>query len=498
MAAVRELVQNARDAVMLMKEVATSDAERAALTLPIQVSLTTTTSPPTLEIVDHGVGMTRKVLTDYLISIAADYWASQFATDYPEVAAKGFKSAGRFGIGFLSVFMLGPEVTVESNRIGGERYQLSLRGVGRRGELRQLSSAIGSGTAVRVKLKPSVVKAITPLDKLVRIYAPTLPHPLSINVDGVQSPIPVGWLKDLAVEEFRTWTFEAVHAMQSRNLARTYEELPWRSVMRVPMFWYGRRGDETEETLWPCGTPEYRQGNDRLIASFRGVGLFCLRGLTIQSVPMPGFLGVIELDSAALDVSRSRTVRADLTSVLESARKAVIPQIVSNLNALVRRGFVLDKIPFIAACVQLYGADALLQSELPWISRMKMPGNLELISSNTFLAALTGSRSAFICFNTGPWTALNAWATAEPPTSADEVAVVLKGAGQPTPGYRPSHEGEHVGCLAEIWPDCNESPLFWVIIGIVSQAWQISPEYLLKQEGWIHRADEVYGRFVRL
>ena len=38
---------------------------------------------------------------------------------------KGFKSAGKFGIGFLSVFMLGDEVNVESNRTGEERYRLS-------------------------------------------------------------------------------------------------------------------------------------------------------------------------------------------------------------------------------------------------------------------------------------------------------------------------------------------------------------------------------------
>jgi Histidine kinase-, DNA gyrase B-, and HSP90-like ATPase len=154
MAAVRELIQNARDAVMLKGEVATSEAERAALCIPIRVRLDTKSDPPTLEIVDHGVGMTRRVMIDYLISIASDYWTSQFPVDFPAVAERGFKNAGRFGIGFLSVFMLGAELTVQSNRAGGERNQLSLRGVGRRGEVRQLPLRRGAARRSELSSEP--------------------------------------------------------------------------------------------------------------------------------------------------------------------------------------------------------------------------------------------------------------------------------------------------------------------------------------------------------
>lgn len=137
LAAIRELVQNARDAVALKSAVAVNAAERAALALPIYITLQTEGTFGTLEVVDHGIGMTKLVMTDYLISIASNYWVSQFYRDFPE-AANTFKSAGKFGIGFLSVFMLGSEVVVESNRLGEERYKLSLRGVGRRGELQKI------------------------------------------------------------------------------------------------------------------------------------------------------------------------------------------------------------------------------------------------------------------------------------------------------------------------------------------------------------------------
>jgi hypothetical protein len=94
MTAVRELIQNARDAVMLKSEIAVGMAERVTLSLPISVSLNTSISPAVLEVVDHGIGMTKLVMTDYLISIASDCWTSQFPGDFPNLAIRGFKNAG--------------------------------------------------------------------------------------------------------------------------------------------------------------------------------------------------------------------------------------------------------------------------------------------------------------------------------------------------------------------------------------------------------------------
>jgi len=69
--------------VALKAAIASNDFDRATLTIPIRLALKTTGSAPQLEITDPGVGMTRKVMTDYLISIASDYWASQFHTNFP-------------------------------------------------------------------------------------------------------------------------------------------------------------------------------------------------------------------------------------------------------------------------------------------------------------------------------------------------------------------------------------------------------------------------------
>ena len=89
MAAVRELIQNSRDAVMLKAAIATTDFDRATLSIPIRIALRTTSSTPVLEFTDSGVGMTQKVMMDYLISIASDYWTSQFHSDFPGARARG-------------------------------------------------------------------------------------------------------------------------------------------------------------------------------------------------------------------------------------------------------------------------------------------------------------------------------------------------------------------------------------------------------------------------
>jgi hypothetical protein len=284
MTPVRELIQNSRDAVLLKSAVATSDAERALLALPITVTFNTKSDPQTLEVVDHGIGMSRKVMTDYLISIASDYWTTQFATDFPLVAERGFKNAGKFGIGFLSTFMIGDEVEVESNRVGEPRYKLTLHGVGRRGELRQVDSPGGSGTVIRIRLKKTVAEKIKNFDKLVPCFAPTLPHNLVVSIDGEKHTFPVNWFRDVPLDEVEKWVEQAFASIRrpTENIEST-GELAMRNY-RVFMSRY----DPTP--IWPKGKPEFTDGNTRLVASFLDRSLLCVRGLAVQSILNPALL----------------------------------------------------------------------------------------------------------------------------------------------------------------------------------------------------------------
>jgi histidine kinase/DNA gyrase B/HSP90-like ATPase len=258
MAAVRELIQNARDAVMLKAEIAANDVERATLALPISVTISTAGSSPYLEIIDYGIGMTKTVITDYLISIASDYWTTQFRRDFPALAMKGFKSAGKFGIGFLSVFMLGDEVSVESNRTGEERYRLSLRGVGRRGELQKVKSPTGSGTSVRVSLRKNALETLKNSRTLLPLYAPTLPHDLRIIIDGVDTVLKDGWVASISCDDLRKWTAEAERVLtrqmnvRSRSDSDGFDEL----YMRRRYFLASYDGSK-KSNIWKVRWPEY-------------------------------------------------------------------------------------------------------------------------------------------------------------------------------------------------------------------------------------------------
>jgi hypothetical protein len=496
MAAVRELIQNSRDAVMLKAATATTDFDRTAMLLPIRVTLRTKSFPPLLEITDSGVGMSRKVMTDYLISLASDYWTSQFSSDFPGATDHGFRPAGKFGIGFLSVFMLGDNVTVESNRNGGERYRLQLRGVGRRGDLRTVPSLSGSGTAVRVELRAPVVDSLTSLAELVRVHAPMLPHSLEVDVDGKVSSIPAGWLLRLNADEFYDWIVPSVTTLL-RNRAGSGREA------HDPDLWHFRRhlrsmwGAGTDKGRpWLDGWPEYQETGVRLLAGFDGVTVLSLRGLAVQPIATPGFVGVIDLESGTPDVSRRQVIRGDVTDVLQRATVGVRTRVVENLNTLSRDGLIIERHEFLANCVRLYGRPVILESSLRWISLLKLPGEVELVSCALLLERIRRAPSLFVAFGTGPWTAMKKWVVSGSNPVESEPAIVLEETSLDRLRYQ-SGSDEKVGTLGALWPNCPDTALFGTILQLVAEAWQIGPEDLCAQDGWRHSGSTLWGRFTR-
>lgn len=490
MAAVRELIQNARDAVMLKAAVALTESEKAALSIPIKVIMRKEVDGHVLEVKDWGIGMTTKVMTDYLISIASDYWTSQFYEEFPDASERGFQPAGKFGIGFLSVFMLGDEVKVESNRSGSERSQLTLRGVGRRGELRTVPSPSGSGTTVQIHLKDSIVESLRPLPELARAYAPMLPHALEVDVEGQVTFIPKGWIFNLPSEEFRIWTLKAIQILFRNRGGRLQDEnFHTRRYLRRETI-----GD-TEDT-WSGEWPEYTNPKTRLIACFDGVSLLCLRGLAIQPISTPGFVGVIDLESANPDVSRRQAINVNITEIMECAIRETRGKIVGHLNALAGRGLLINKLGFLDECISVYGLEVIRESSIPWISLIKMPGEVELLSSAKLLTKLTQSQSVFVVFDTGPWTAMKRWEEADPTPGPQELAIVLDATGRERPRYY-SGSGEKTGSLADLWPNCQRASLFGTILRLAAEGWQVNLEELTRQNGWRQDGSTLWGRLTR-
>ncbi|WP_233080291.1 HD domain-containing protein [Rheinheimera soli] len=104
---IRELIQNARDAVNARRELEPTFAGK------ITVRLKNVNDKQYLTVEDDGVGMSKRVLTGPLLDFGTSFWTSSLVqSEFPGLRSSKFKPVGRFGIGFFSVFMCASSVSV--------------------------------------------------------------------------------------------------------------------------------------------------------------------------------------------------------------------------------------------------------------------------------------------------------------------------------------------------------------------------------------------------
>ncbi|MGQ0701023.1 MAG: HD domain-containing protein [Panacagrimonas sp.] len=150
--ALRELIQNARDAVCSRREMDANYRGR------ITVRFLTAPSPR-IEVEDDGIGMSERVILSSLLDFGTSFWASSLVqSEFPGLRASTFRPIGRFGIGFFSVFMVAAEVVVRSKRFdsGFDETRtlsfpdgLSLRPILTKGRV----NGFGGSTRVSLKLR---------------------------------------------------------------------------------------------------------------------------------------------------------------------------------------------------------------------------------------------------------------------------------------------------------------------------------------------------------
>lgn len=203
--ALRELIQNAADAVQARRKFEGRPDEWGRIT----VTLLSRGNEPWLVVEDDGIGMSEHVLTGPLLDFGTSFWRSPLATEeFPGLMAAGMRSIGRFGIGFFSVFMLGSTVRVYSLRSDrgrdGARLLEFRDGTSARPILSPCpdgSIPIDGGTRVEVKLKispreagglldiSSYVRQSISLDALVGALAPNLDVEIVASLDEKLVPV---------------------------------------------------------------------------------------------------------------------------------------------------------------------------------------------------------------------------------------------------------------------------------------------------------------------
>jgi hypothetical protein len=107
----RELIQNARDAVAARRAI---DKNYVGC---IKVYVSGSEDQYSFVVEDDGIGMSERVMTGPLLDFGSSFWASDLArSEFPGLLSSGYRSVGQFGIGFYSIFMVAASVSVASRR----------------------------------------------------------------------------------------------------------------------------------------------------------------------------------------------------------------------------------------------------------------------------------------------------------------------------------------------------------------------------------------------
>lgn len=152
--AIRELVQNAIDACEVRRRI-----ESSLYTPEIRVNVTKDLDERLwLCVQDNGIGMDDKVLNNYFFKVGSSYYQSdEFKSFSIKNKIKEFVPISRFGIGLLSVFMIGDIVRVTTSNkhssIGDKKQRTLIIDSSESLAVVKESEAIEEGTKIEVQLR---------------------------------------------------------------------------------------------------------------------------------------------------------------------------------------------------------------------------------------------------------------------------------------------------------------------------------------------------------
>jgi len=434
-AALRELLQNSRDAILLRQ-----DQEKISddndYTGKITVSLDNSSSPAKLIIKDNGIGMDSTVIQDYLLGIASDYWNSQdFYNDFPDAKSKGFSPTGKFGIGFLSVFMIGDIIEVETERKGRSNLRLSLKGLGKHGALISSISKANLGTSIAISISKQSLTIYNNLELIVKARTPMLSFPVVIKTPTQTSTIEPGWWKTATQRDFFDFTSRWANVFSQDSLGDEF--LRERYFLRR----YSRHGENVDFNSvdrfqkWPNKQPEIIDENYRLLAipDFGRVVL-CSRGVAVKTISLSGLTGMANVDDLMLTASRNETIKWNSEEFIDRIKSDIKPKIIIALNDLVEEGMIISRFEFILRVAQIYGEDVLLESLLPWISIIMPPGDVKLFNVEEATKLLGDRDEVILSYGTGPWTTEHICRNYFPSASNSALILPINSTGQPSFG----------------------------------------------------------------
>lgn len=264
LAAVRELIQNAFDAVqekiawqrLMQTNSASIDLERVLGDMnSVVIDVRREGDDVWLDCTDTGIGMTKSILTNQFL-ISGSPRSYQLLDLERRCHAAGFHlgRTGEFGIGALSYFMIADRVVIETRRsqeagdLELNAWRFTTDGIGSFGELQKIERA--PGTTVRLRLRRNVADDLdTWSPELTAYLAANVLHtacPLKLRFSGAPARSwPRGWAETPEVLTDR-WLRQTQYddaglvsaARRERLLAESKQEAEKIAIARNYLRWH--------------------------------------------------------------------------------------------------------------------------------------------------------------------------------------------------------------------------------------------------------------------
>ena len=201
-AALRELIQNAVDATRvraayecrgadswhgisasekqsLFEQFLAEHSERLGIKVRLDVALNQQTGAEErwLFFTDQGIGMSRSVIERYLLKIGRSRWRED-----PIVKDLQIGTIGEFGIGFISILMLGDQITIETKSCLPHDEGIWATIFSWRGYLAtQTATDLPIGTTIGIRLRKDVRLEFQELLEMIKLWAPFVELPITVS-----------------------------------------------------------------------------------------------------------------------------------------------------------------------------------------------------------------------------------------------------------------------------------------------------------------------------
>jgi hypothetical protein len=189
--AIRELIQNSLDACSVRSAIEPSGAYSAAVAVRL---VEDDEKRHWIEVSDNGIGMDERVLSDYFFEVGNTYYTStEFERMIRNHGAVPFIPISRFGIGVVSIFLIGDMlevVTCNPKSVRGDLVKRYVRIEEQGGLAFVREQGPGQhGTVVRIRLKPQfrATEAVRKLEQYIHqaIIRPKYPVSVALTSNKV-------------------------------------------------------------------------------------------------------------------------------------------------------------------------------------------------------------------------------------------------------------------------------------------------------------------------